>query len=157
MVRNQFYPQNRMLMADDSDADREIFRRIIAESEIPCDFSTVEDGQTLMQCLTGVAPYEDRSRYPTPHLLLLDIHMPKMDGKAVLKAIRTLPDLKRLPVVVLTTSSQDRDINECYELGANAYIVKPIGRAQFRSTIQFLESFWLNLVKLPKLSEPSDA
>ncbi|EMI25637.1 response regulator receiver protein [Rhodopirellula europaea SH398] len=107
----------------------------------------VWDGEEVLRFLRKEGEYKDAVR---PDLILLDLNMPRMDGRTVLKEIRSDDLIKAIPVVVLTTSSQERDIHESYGLAANNYIVKPVDIVQFFEVIQSVQEFWVNVVKLPK-------
>ena len=90
---------------------------------------------------------------PTPDLILLDLNMPRMDGREVLAQIKDDPQLRTVPVVILTTSAAERDLVKTYDLHANAYVVKPLDLDQFIDVVQAIESFWFTIVKLPKANE----
>ncbi|ELP31047.1 response regulator receiver protein [Rhodopirellula baltica SWK14] len=107
----------------------------------------VWDGEEVLRFLRKEGEYKDAVR---PDLILLDLNMPRMDGRTVLKEIRSDDQIKAIPVVVLTTSNQERDIHESYGLAANNYIIKPVDLVQFFEVIQSVQEFWVNVVKLPK-------
>ena len=139
----------KLLMADDSDADREIVRRILEDNQINCQFEYVSNGAELLSYLANSAQSADASQSNWPDVLLLDINMPCMDGKEAIVKIRELDNGYALPIVVLTTSNRTHDINECYALGANAYITKPVTQQDFNAVISGLNEFWFKLAQLP--------
>lgn len=144
-MQNQPMPID-ILLAEDSETDAELTIDALQNGKIRNNIHHVWDGEEVMQFLRKQGKYEDAVR---PDLILLDLNMPKLDGRAVLKEIRSDDALKAIPVVVLTTSSQERDIHESYGLAANNYIVKPVDLVQFFSVIQSVQEFWVNVVKLP--------
>ncbi len=138
-----------ILVADDNEADRDSIERTIGKGNIRCILKTVTDGEQLLKYLQRQPPYEDEQIYPWPDLLLLDINMPRISGKDALQQLRLLPAAQSLPVVMLTTSNREKDVFECYELGANAFITKPIEPQDFIDAFMQMESFWFELVTLP--------
>ena len=106
-----------------------------------------------MNYLQRRGEYEDPDSSPKPDLMLLDLNMPKMDGKQLLEQMRADPNLRRIPVVALTTSKQENDIIRTYDLGANSYIVKPVDMDQFVSAIKVLKDYWFQIVVLPPRGE----
>ncbi|MCC9642884.1 response regulator [Rhodopirellula sp. JC740] len=145
-MQNQPKPID-ILLAEDSETDAELTIDALQQGKIRNNIHHVWDGEEVMQFLRKQGKYEGAVR---PDLILLDLNMPKLDGRAVLKEIRSDDALKAIPVVVLTTSSQERDIHESYGLAANNYIVKPVDLTQFFSVIQSVQDFWVNVVKLPQ-------
>lgn len=139
-----------IVMADDSQADRSIVRRVLDDSEIVCHFHEVEDGIELIEYLTRKPPFDNVLAYPRPDIVLMDINMPRLNGKAALELVRESPDGRYLPIVILTTSTRDIDVVESYSLGANAYIAKPMQAQDFIDTINKLQEFWFKFVMLPK-------
>lgn len=106
-----------------------------------------------MDYLRRRGKYGDPSSSPKPDLMLLDLNMPKMDGKQLLEQMRADPNLRRIPVVALTTSKQENDIIRTYDLGANSYIVKPVNMDQFVNAIKVLKDYWFQIVVLPPRGE----
>ncbi|MCC9656259.1 response regulator [Rhodopirellula halodulae] len=145
-MQNQPKPID-ILLAEDSETDAELTIDALQQGKIRNNIHHVWDGEEVMQFLRKQGKYEGAVR---PDLILLDLNMPKLDGRSVLKEIRSDVALKAIPVVVLTTSSQERDIHESYGLAANNYIVKPVDLTQFFSVIQSVQDFWVNVVKLPQ-------
>lgn len=144
-----------VLLAEDSHADQTLVRRGFKRARIHVDLHIVGDGIEALRYLRREGPYADPTLSPEPDIVLLDINMPRLDGREVLRAIRSDPVLKPLPVIILTTSEEDRDVIESYRLGVNAYISKPIEPAEFIAAIEKLDMFWLQLVILPPHSSGS--
>ena len=137
-----------ILIADDSAADRNMIRRGFLKQKIDCQLKEVEDGEQALAYLRAEGKFEDRQTYPEPHLLLLDINMPKMNGKETLTAIRADDALKTLPVVMLTTSRDQQDVFDSYLIGVNDYFVKPANASEYLSIVASLEAYWLERVTL---------
>jgi CheY-like chemotaxis protein len=134
-------------MAEDSQHDVVAAQRAWKMHGIQNPLHVVGDGDDCLDYLHQRGKY-DASNAPRPGVLLLDLRMPKTDGLAVLRHVRQDPDLKRLPVIVLTTSRAEKDKVECYDSGANAYVIKPIGFQNFAEAMRAISSFW-DLVELP--------
>jgi len=128
-------------------------RRALEQSKIRNELHIVEDGEEALDYLLRRGKYEDPTSSPKPDLMLLDLNMPKMDGKQLLKEMRDDPRLRRIPVVTLTTSKQENDIIHTYDLGANSYIIKPVNMDQFINAIKVLEDYWFQIVVLPPRGE----
>ncbi len=142
-------PQNgiiEVLMVEDNPDDVELTVEALKEIKLAINFNSVEDGVEAMQYLRKEGKYADASR---PDIIFLDLNMPRKDGREVLVELKTIEDLKRIPVVVLTTSNADEDIFRSYHLHANCYITKPVDMDQFIKVVQSIESFWFTVVKLP--------
>lgn len=140
---------NLILMADDDDDDRLLARDALAESKVQGDLHFVRDGEELMEYLFRRGRYAHADTAPRPGLILLDLNMPLKDGREALREIKSDPDLRRIPVVVLTTSKADTDIGSIYELGANSFITKPF---QFEALVAVMKSigqYWFGTVELP--------
>jgi CheY-like chemotaxis protein len=138
-----------ILMAEDDAEDQELTRRALKSSKLRNRLITVENGEQALDFLYRRGAFADPATSPRPDLILLDLNMPRLDGRAVLKQIKQDPDLCRIPVVVLTTSSQEEDILRSYDLGVNSYITKPVKMAGFIKAIKDLEHYWFDLVVLP--------
>jgi CheY-like chemotaxis protein len=110
----------------------------------------VRDGEEAVAYMSGTGPYANREEYPLPDLVLLDLKMPKCDGFEVLQWLRQQPGFRTIPVVVLTSSEQVRDVNRAYELGANSFLVKPFDFTNLVSLSETLKAYWLNLNKGPE-------
>ncbi len=138
-----------VLMAEDDEHDILATRRAWKKHHIANPLCIVNNGEECLDFLYHQGKYKDRDTMPQPGILLLDIKMPKMDGLAVLEYIRNDGHLRRLPVVMLTTSKADEDRLKSYDLGVNAYIVKPIGFENFSEAVRAISLFW-ELVELPE-------
>ena len=142
-----------ILLAEDDPGDQELTRRALEQSLIRNELHIVEDGEEALNYLQRRGKYEDPASSPKPDLMLLDLNMPKMDGKQLLEQMRADPNLRRIPVVALTTSKQENDIIRTYDLGANSYIVKPVDMDQFVNAIKVLKDYWFQIVVLPPRGE----
>jgi CheY-like chemotaxis protein len=138
-----------VLMAEDSEHDVRAVQRVWAKSGIRNPLVVVRDGEACMDFLMRQGEYEDPKTSPRPGALLLDINLPKVDGFEVLKRIKETPGLKRMPVVMLTTSSREEDRIRSYDLGANAYMTKPVGIEKLTQTLVAFNVFW-ELVSQPE-------
>ena len=137
-----------VLMAEDDEHDILATKRAWKKHNIANPLFIVNDGEECLDFLHRRGKYGDPGTAPRPGILLLDIKMPKMDGLAVLKHIREDEELRRLPVIILTTSKAEEDRLNSYDLGANAYIVKPVGFENFSAAVRTIKLFW-QLVELP--------
>jgi len=135
-----------ILLAEDNPGDVKLTRKALEKGRLANNLHVVNDGVETMQFLRGEGEYEGR---PRPDLVLLDLNMPRKDGREVLEDIKKTPDLKRIPVVVLTSSEAEEDVLRSYELHANAYLTKPVDFSGFIDVVGKLEEFWLQVVKLP--------
>ncbi len=135
-----------ILLVEDDPADVLLTQEALLGSKIRNNLHVVDDGVEALAFLRQEGRYRD---VPRPDLILLDLNMPRKDGREVLADIKEDPGLKAIPVAVLTTSSQDEDILKSYELHANCYITKPVGLEQFATVVQSLDDFWFTIVKLP--------
>lgn len=138
-----------ILMAEDNKHDILATKRAWKENAIRNPLYVVRDGEECLDYLCHRGKYSDPATAPRPGILLLDLNMPKMDGLAVLKHIRADEQLHRLPVIVLTTSKTEEDRVRSYDLGVNAYVVKPLGFQNFSSAVKTIQVFW-ELVELPQ-------
>lgn len=145
-----------VLLVEDDPADVELTREGLKDSKMMINLNVVDDGIKAMKYLKKEAPYIDAVR---PDLIILDLNLPKKDGREVLQDIKGDESLKCIPVVVLTTSQAAWDIQKCYELGANCWITKPIGLEEFIKIVGTVQDFWFTVVKLPLerscISEPN--
>ncbi|MGH1392962.1 MAG: response regulator [Trichormus sp.] len=135
-----------VLLVEDNPGDVELTRIALEDSKISVNLNVVEDGVEAMAFLRKQAQY---ANVPHPDIVLLDFNLPKKDGREVLAEIKTDTNLKRIPVVVLTTSQAEEDIIKAYNLAANCYIAKPVDFDQFVRIVQSIENFWFAIVKLP--------
>jgi len=132
-----------ILLAEDDDAHAEIVVRNFEDSLVANQMFRVTDGEEALDYLYQRSAYSDPASSPRPGIILLDLRMPKIDGLEVLKAIKTDPDLKTIPVVVLTTSKGELDIAEAYEHHANSYLVKPVDFTKFTQLLENFGYYWL--------------
>jgi two-component system, chemotaxis family, response regulator Rcp1 len=135
-----------ILLVEDSPSDANLTIRSFKNTKIPNNLSWVEDGESAMNYLRQEGQF---ANVPRPNLILLDLNLPGMDGREVLTEIKSDINLKRIPVVILTTSASHEDILRSYNLYANCYITKPIDILQFTKIVQLINDFWLTTVKLP--------
>jgi len=138
-----------ILVAEDDPDDRLLIEQAFANRSGTGGLEFLEDGVELMDRLHGRGGFADRARFPRPGLLLLDLNLPRKDGRQALAEIKGDPGLRALPVIVLTTSSEKEDVLRSYRLGANSYITKPDTFAELVSTVDSLSTYWLNVVELP--------
>lgn len=138
-----------ILMADDDADDRMLARDAMEESRLSNPFFFVEDGQELMEYLRHEGKYTKQPA-PRPGLILLDLNMPRKDGRQALREIKSDPHLRRIPVVVLTTSKTEEDILRSYDLGANSYITKPVTFDRLVEIVRTLGVYWFNISQLPE-------
>jgi two-component system, chemotaxis family, response regulator Rcp1 len=135
-----------ILLVEDNPGDVRLTREAMKEGKVPNQLNVVMDGVEAMAYLRTEGKYKDATR---PDLVLLDLNLPKKNGREVLQEIKEDPDLKRIPVVVLTISKNEQDILRSYDLHANCYITKPVDLEQFISVVKAVEDFWFTVVKLP--------
>ena len=135
-----------ILLVEDNEGDARLAREAMIESKMRNTLHHVYDGEEAMAFLHRVGKYADA---PRPSLILLDLNLPKKDGREVLAEVKADDDLKRIPIVVLTTSSADKDIFASYDLHANCYITKPVDLAKLIEVVRAIDDFWLSIVRLP--------
>ena len=138
-----------ILMADDDADDRQMTKEAFEESRLANDLRFVVDGAELMDYLKRRGQYSDPATSPRPGLILLDLNMPKKDGREALREIKDDPNLRNIRVVVLTTSKAEEDILRTYELSAASYITKPVSFEQLVDVVKALGRYWLEIVELP--------
>lgn len=143
-------PKAVILLVEDNPDDQMFTSQTLKKSDFVKELHVVEDGESAMGFLYRTEGYE---KSPRPDLVILDLNLPKQDGRTVLSTIKSDESLKTIPVVVLTSSEAERDVNECYNLGSNCYLVKSFGLKEYRQTVQSIEDFWLAKVKLPEKGE----
>lgn len=136
-----------ILLAEDEPADAHLVRLALAENRISADLQHVVDGREALEYLRRQGPRF--AMVARPDLILLDLNMPRMNGREFLAAVKDDPDLCAIPVVVLSTSEVDRDVRDTYRLGAAGYITKPLNISEFIGEIRQLSDYWLSLVRLP--------
>jgi two-component system response regulator len=139
-----------ILLVEDNPDDRELTIRTLRTSGIANRIQVATTGAEAIDFLFGEGAYSDRDTQQQPRVILLDLKLPLISGVEVLRRIRAEPTLRSVPVVVLTSSSEERDLNDCYALGANSYIVKPVDFAQFSEAIRSLGLYWLLLNESPR-------
>ncbi|MBN3962679.1 response regulator [Nostoc sp. NMS8] len=137
-----------ILLVEDSPEDADLTVEILGDAKVLNRIHVVEDGVEALKFLRQQGDYANA---PRPDLILLDLNLPRKDGREVLAELKADPDLKLIPVVVLTTSGADEDILRTYTLNANCYVTKPVSLEEFAKVIRSIEFFWLVAVKLPKL------
>ncbi len=147
-MRMQFKPVT-ILLADDDADDRLLARDAFEESRIRNTLEMVEDGEELMDYLKHEGKYSGENARPRPSLILLDLNMPRKDGREALKEIKSDPELRNIPVVVLTTSKADEDIFRTYDLGVNSFIIKPVTFDGLVDVVRMLGKYWFEIVELP--------
>ena len=135
-----------ILLVEDSPSDAKLTAKTFEKAKVLNTLHIVEDGVEALNFLNQVAPYQDA---PRPDLILLDLNLPRKDGRKVLEEIKEDPRLQNIPVVVLTTSAAEEDVLSSYKLRANCYITKPVTLQQFVRVVESIEDFWLTVVRLP--------
>ena len=141
-----------ILLAEDDENDVMLIKRAFSKSHVVNPIACVANGEEAVAYLSGQGSYGDRGTHPLPFMMLLDLKLPRLSGHEVLKWLRTQNNgLKRLPVVVLTSSREPADINRAYELGANSYLVKPVVFEEFTALLKQLQVYWLMLSEHPEL------
>lgn len=144
-----------ILLVDDDENDVLLLQRAFRKAGLHQSLRVARNGQEAVNYLLGADDYADRERYPLPFLLLLDLKMPGVDGFEVLRRARAEPDLKRLLIVVLTSSNLQTDVDRAYELGANSYLVKPVEFEEMVHMVQRFQAYWAEINRTP--SSPRNA
>lgn len=132
----------RLLLVEDNPADVRLTAEALKEGPLPVTLTVARDGVEAIETLTSGPRI-------MPDLILLDLNLPRRDGREVLRLLKADPALANIPVVMLTTSSADSDVRDCYRLGANAYVIKPVDLDRFFAVIASIQQFWLTIVRLP--------
>lgn len=140
-----------ILIADDDAEDRMMLQEALDESRLKNQVQFVENGEELMDYLYNRDKFSDKVSFPTPGLILLDLNMPKKDGREALKEIKADELLKLIPVVVLTTSKAEEDILRTYDMGVSSFITKPVTFASLVDVTKTLSKYWFEIVELPKI------
>jgi CheY-like chemotaxis protein len=135
-----------ILMVEDNPGDARLAIEALKEGHITNRLHVVNDGVEALAFVRRQGPYADA---PRPDLILLDLNLPRMDGREVLAALKEDPQLRRIPVVVLTTSGSEDDVVNSYDLYANCYVIKPVDLEKFMEVVKTIEDFWLTVVRLP--------
>lgn len=142
-----------ILIADDDIDDRMMIKEAFHESRLANDLRFVEDGEELISYLRRKGKYQEAAKSPRPGLILLDLNMPRMDGREALKEIKSDAELRGIPIVVLTTSKAEEDVYRTYNLGVNSFISKPVTFEALVSITRDLGHYWFEIVELPKDTE----
>lgn len=135
-----------ILLVEDNAADVRLTQEVLTESKVHNNLMIANDGEEALQCLRQQGKFKNS---PRADLVLLDLNLPRKDGREVLAEIKSDKDLKRIPVVILTTSKAEEDVLKTYNLHANCYITKPVDLEQFVMVVRYIEDFWLAIVRLP--------
>lgn len=141
-----------LLLVEDDPNDIMLFRRAKDKTNLANPLQVVEDGEAAVAYLSGQGQYADRNRYPLPALVLLDLKLPRKSGLEVLAWLREQPGLRRLPVVVMTSSKESTDVGLAYDLGANSYLVKPVAFDSLLEMIKALGLYWFILNEKPEIN-----
>ena len=142
-----------ILLADDDEDDRLMARDALRDARVHNDLRSVVDGVDLMQYLRQEGPYAAPGSAPRPGLILLDLNMPRKDGREALAEIKSDPELRRIPVVVLTTSKAEEDLVRTYDLGVNSFITKPVTFLGLVEVMKVFKRYWIEIVDLPPAQE----
>ena len=148
MNGNKLHKEIEILLVEDNPGDVRLTQEAFKTGKVHNTLHVVWDGEEAMAFLNREGDYKDA---PRPDIILLDLNLPKKDGREVLKDIKSDENLKNIPVVVLTTSSAEEDILKSYNLHANCYITKPVDPDKFLTIVHYIEDFWLSIVKLPRI------
>ncbi|MBC5994861.1 response regulator [Pontibacter cellulosilyticus] len=138
-----------VLLADDDAEDRMLICEAMEEANAASDIKFVENGEELMDYLLNQGRFEDKQEFPAPSIILLDLNMPKKDGREALLEIKQHQHLRFIPVIILTTSSAEEDVIRTYQLGVNSYITKPTSFTSLVDLLATITKYWLEIVKLP--------
>ena len=139
-----------LLLVEDDPDDVLLMKRAFAKGKIANPLRVARDGEEAIEYLTGKGEFADRSRWPLPSLILLDLNLPRKSGHEVLGWVKRHPSLRTIPVIVLTSSRQSDDIQRAYASGANSYIVKPVGLDNLLEVVQALRTYWVKLNQRPE-------
>ena len=142
-----------VLLVEDDPNDILLIQRAFRKANLTnINMQVIQDGDAAIDYLDGAGDYTDRDRYPFPVLILLDLKLPRRSGLEVLGWLRQQPELRRLPVIILTSSQENTDVNRAYDLGANSYLVKPLGLNALVEVVTTINMYWLLLNESPKVS-----
>jgi len=139
-----------ILLVEDNPGDVELMKEALRSSQGRVQVRSVGNGLEALAFLRSESPFEGA---PRPDLVILDLNLPQMDGREVLAEVKKDPSLRRIPVVILTSSGAERDVTNSYDLHANCYLIKPVGLKDFLNVVAMIESFWLAAVRLPSRAE----
>lgn len=138
-----------ILLVEDNDNDAEMALRALKKNNISNKVTRLKDGEEALEFLFGTGEFEGRSVHNQPNVILLDLKMPKVDGLEVLKAVRSNKETEKIPIVMLTSSREERDVVEGYKLGVNSFIVKPVEYNSFMEAVKDIGIYWVLLNELP--------
>jgi CheY-like chemotaxis protein len=141
-----------ILLVEDSSTDILLIQRAFKQANVHNPIRIVKDGDEAVSYLSGENGYRDRARFPLPALILLDLKLPRRHGLEVLTWLKEQPGIKRIPVVVLTSSREDKDIDRAYDLGVNSYLVKPVKSDALNHLIETINSYWLRSNEFPDVT-----
>jgi CheY-like chemotaxis protein len=144
-----------ILLVEDNEDEVVLLRRALKMAGVTAPLVVVHDGVEAVEYLSSEGVYSDRSHYPMPLLIVLDLKLPRLSGFGVLRWIREQPGLRRLPVVVLTSSNEERDVASAYDLGANSYLLKPNALVELQQLAHLVQQYWLDRNVRPPLQEGS--
>ncbi len=144
-------PDMRLLVVDDDENDRFLLKHGFLRAGINVSIEMVNGGEAAVQYLSGAGAFNDRAKFPLPNLVLLDVKMPILDGFEVLRWIRAQPGLRRIPVVFLSSSALNRDVDLAHELGANGYSMKPGDRVGMENLVRGIEAYWFRCQRYPRV------
>lgn len=142
-----------VLLVEDNEDDILLITRAARKAAMAYPLQTVRDGDAAVAYLAGTGEYANRAAHPLPRLVLLDLKLPRRSGFEVLQWLRAQPGLKRIPVIVLTSSGQLQDVTRAYDLGANSYLIKPVMLTDLHALMHTVDRYWFNLVTLPRVEE----
>ena len=142
---------SRILLVEDDPNDILLIERAFRRAKLAPSLSVVKDGDSAVNYLNREPPYDDRDSYPWPSLILLDLKLPRRSGLEVLEWIRQQAVIRRIPVVILTSSKENTDIDRAYEMGANSYLVKPVTFSALEAMVEALDRFWLKVNRYPSI------
>lgn len=143
------WKQSRILLIEDDPGDQEITQRALRRDGYHADLHVVADGKEAMDFVQRQGRFRDPASAPRPDLILLDLNLPGMAGKQVLEALKRSEELRRTPVVVVSTSAREQDIVDSYDLGCNSYVIKPLDAHRFIAELREIYEYWFGLVALP--------
>lgn len=149
---NRYPDGNTILLVEDDPNDILLVQRAFRRSQVSSSLQIAQDGDQAVEYLLGQGIYQDRQTYPLPFLIILDLKLPRRSGFEVLQWIRETAVLKRIPVVVFTSSNENEDVNLAYDAGANSYLVKPPTSASLSELINYFQRYWLELNQYPSIS-----
>jgi CheY-like chemotaxis protein len=148
LMRSSGAERIRILLVEDNPGDARLAREALRDSAINSELMVLDDGFEVMAFLHRQGAYAGAAR---PHLILLDLNLPGIRGTELLQEIKSHPELRRIPVIVLTTSTAQQDIDASYDLYANCYVIKPLDMMTFAQVLRQIENFWFNVVALPQI------